>query len=188
MRPMADTEIVEQTAGTADGDGTPPGSPSPAPAAQSGLPTWARRSIIAVVLLSALAVAVWGAQSADSSGNEVVNDGAVISLFPVEGGQALRQTRVGAELTPGYDGRLTVNGIAIPEEQMEGARDPATVDPSDLEQNGLRPNNRNSVYFKPGPGKVIEEFDQGPVTISLRYFEDLQEDTARTVTWTIRVD
>ena len=55
MTPMADTEIVEQTAGTVDGGGTPPEVPSPAPASSSsGLPTWARRSIIAVVLLSAL--------------------------------------------------------------------------------------------------------------------------------------
>ena len=82
----------------------------------------------------------------------------------------------------------TIDGVAVPEEQMEGARDPADVDPEDLAENGLRPNNRNRVYFQPGPGKVIEEFDSGLVTIELSYFKERQPDTARTVRWQIRVD
>ena len=81
-----------------------------------------------------------------------------------------------------------MNGISIPEEQMEGARDPASVDPDDLAENGLRPNNRNRVFFTPGPGKVIEEFDNGIVTITVRYFpEGLEDSSARSVTWQIRV-
>ena len=66
---------------------------------------------------------------------------------------------------------------------------PSKVDPADLAKNGVRPNNRNSVFFKPGPGKVIEEFDHGTVTIALDYFlEEQQETTSNRVTWTIRVD
>ena len=151
-------------------------------------PTWLRRTIIGVVLLGALAVAVWGSASANDGGDRNVLDGSIVSLFPGDGAQALRQTAVGADLAVGYDGRLTVNGISVPEAQMEGARDPATVAPDDLAKNGLRPNNRNSVYFKPGKGKVIEEFQQGTVTITMRYWPDGQQDKARTVTWTIRVD
>lgn len=166
-----------------------PALPAPAPVDISGMPTWLRRTVIAVVLLAALGVAVWGATTGGSGAEQQLVKGAIINLSPPEGGQALRQTAVGADLAPGYDGRLTVNGIAIPEEQMEGARDPATLSAKDLAENGVRANNRNSVYFKPGPGKVIEEFQHGTVTIALDYFKDRrQSTTTNRVTWTIRVD
>ena len=168
----------------------PPAPGSPPPAVDEGWPTWLRRSVIAVVMLSALAIAAWGATKADdaSPGDGPGLGAAVVDLFPDDGAQALRQTRIGADLATGYDGRLTIDGVAIPEEQLEGARDPATVDPEDLAENGLRPNNKNRVYFQPGPGKVIEEFDTGLVSIQLSYFLEGQPDTARTVSWQIRVD
>ncbi|WP_426571774.1 hypothetical protein [Aquihabitans sp. McL0605] len=163
--------------------------PAPPPVDIGGWPTWVRRTVIAVVLLGALGFAVWASNSAGSGTSNQEVSGAIVSLTPPDGAQALRQTEVGAELAVGYDGRLTVNGIAIPEDQMVGARDPKTVDPADLAKNGVRPNNRNSVYFKPGPGKVIEEFEHGTVTIQMKYFKDgRQATTANTVTWTIRVD
>jgi hypothetical protein len=166
-----------------------PAGPASAPPDIGGMPTWLRRTLIAVVLLSALAIAVWGVRSAGTSDENQLVKGAIVGLSPPNDGQALRQTAVGADLAPGYDGRLTVNGIPIPEAQMEGARDPETVSAADLAKNGLRPNNRNSVFFKPGPGKVIEEFDHGTVTIALDYFlEEQQETTSNRVTWTIRVD
>ena len=40
-----------------------------------------------------------------------------------------------------------------------------------------------------GPGKVIERYGTGVLTIQLRYFEDQRERaTSRTVTWHVRVD
>ncbi len=170
---------------------TPPTTPATEPVSIDKIPAWARRTIIGVLLVGAMAAfVVWGIGSADP-GTSNLGD-AIVTLSPGEGAQVPIQTAVGADLKPGYDGRLTItNGgqtVTIPEEQMEGARDPATVDPDDLAQNGLRPNNRNSVYFKPGPGKVIEEFTQGEVVITLRYFPERREGEAESVTWTIRVD
>ena len=82
-----------------------------------------------------------------------------------------------------------VNGIAIPEEQMEGALDPD--DPSNkqnIEMYGLRMNNRQRVVFRPGPGKVIEEFVQGEIQITLRYFPAGHADTeSRETSWTVTV-
>jgi hypothetical protein len=112
----------------------------------------------------------------------------IVAQFPAPGGRALRQTDVGAELLVGYDGRLTVNGIEIPEEDMEGAVDPSTLSEEELRQYGVRPTSRNRVVFRPGPGKVIEEFEPGEVTIVLRYFKDFRADTtSRVVTWTVNV-
>jgi hypothetical protein len=156
------------------------------------IPTWARRTIIAVLVGGTFLLAVWGTRAADPGAGGDLGE-AVVALSPGEGAQAPRQTAVGADLQPGFDGRLTIvsggQTYSIPEEQMEGARDPATVDPQDLAENGIRPNNRNSVFFRPGPGKVIEEFVQGDVVVTVRYFEEgLESEGSESVTWTIRVD
>lgn len=180
---MGDTDLD-----TPDASAATPADTTPDPIDIGGWPTWLRRTVIIVALSVSFALFAWGSQGARSGGGDDNLDGAIVALSPVDGAQALRQTSVGAELAPGYDGRLTVNGIAIPEEQMDGAIDPASVSAEDLERYGLRPNNRNRVYFTPGPGKVIEEYDTGTVNIALRYFEERQEASARTVTWSIRVD
>jgi len=163
-------------------------APSTDPTAKS-MPDWARRTIIGAIVVVAFGILIWGTGSIQTDGGGAPLDGTIVSLSPPDGAQALRQTSIGAELIAGFDGRLTINGIEIPEEQMEGAIDPNSVSADELAKYGVRPNNRNRVYFSPGPGKVIEEFDTGTVTISLRYFKDkLEESTSRTVTWTIRVD
>ncbi len=174
---MVDTEIAAEQ----------PALAAPAPEPIGGWPNWARRSLIALVLISALAVAVWMVASSNSGQNDGLDKAVIISLTPNDGAQALRQTEVGADLAVGYDGRLTINGIEIPEEQMVGARDPSLVAPDDLKANGLRANNRNQVYFKPGPGKVIETFDQGTVDIVLRYFKEAGGSNGGTVRWSIKV-
>ena len=144
--------------------------------------------MIALILLSAFAAAAWLIGSTDSDDDTNLDRNVVISLTPNENAQALRQTQVGADLAVGYDGRLTINGVEIPEGEMVGARDPSKVDPADLRQFGIRPNNRNQVYFKPGPGKVIEEFEPGTVDIVLRYFKDGEPaEGTGTVTWSIKV-
>lgn len=180
MNPMVDTEFADET--------EQPALAAPATPAPGGWPDWLRRSIIAVILLSALGIAAWMVGSSNSGRDADLDRKAIISLTPNDGSQALRQTEVGAELGVGYDGRLIINGIEIPEEQMVGARDAATLSEDELVQDGLRANNRNRVFFKPGPGKVIEKFDQGTVDIVLRYFEDGQQGSSGgIVRWSIRV-
>ncbi|HRW38660.1 MAG TPA: hypothetical protein P5254_13235 [Aquihabitans sp.] len=170
-------------------DPPPADAPPASSAAAGGWPTWARRALIAVVLGSTLALAAWGAGFTVSGGGDDHLDEAIIALFPRDGAQALRQTAIGADLQPGYDGRLQINGIDIPEDQMDGAIDPNSVTQAQLDRYGIRPNNKNHVFFTPGPGKVIEEYDTGVLTIVLRYFRDEREDaTSRTVTWNVRVD
>lgn len=171
-------------------DTTEPDLAEPAaPAPRQGWPTWLRRTTIAVAMAVGIGAAVWGAQSSSVGDEGNPLDPAIVALFPNDGAQALRQTSVGAELAPGYDGRLTINGIVIPEEQMDGAIDPTSVSRAELQKYGIRPNSKNRVFFTPGPGKVIEEYDTGTVAITVRYFQErLEESTARTVSWSIRVD
>lgn len=180
MNPMADTEIADET--------EQPALEAPAPVALGGWPNWLRRTVIGVSLLAAFAAAAWLIGGTEPNENVDLDKTVIISLTPNDNAQAPRQTEVGADLAVGYDGRLTINGIEIPEEQMVGARDATLVDPKDLAQNGLRGSNPNQVYFKPGPGKVIEAFEPGTVDITLRYFKDGQPSVgAGTVSWSIKV-
>ncbi|MEZ5203739.1 MAG: hypothetical protein R2701_04955 [Acidimicrobiales bacterium] len=175
---------------TTSSDAEAPGSPgSPTTRTAGELPTWLRRTIIAAIVVAATGVLLWGTSVIQTDGGGEPLDGTIVSLTPHDDAQVLRQTSVGAELQPGYDGRLTIDGIDIPEDQMDGAIDPNSVTAEDLAKYGIRPNNRNRVYFTPGPGKVIEEFTTGRVTVVMRYFEDkLEASTSRTVSWSFRVD
>jgi hypothetical protein len=151
----------------------------------------ARRAIrivaTTVALVLAAGIFAYSCSKGETSPESTAHP-AIVAQFPAPGGRALRQTDVGAELALGYDGRLTVNGIDIPEEDMEGAVDPDSLTEAELRQYGVRPTSRNRVFFRPGPGKVIEEFEPGEVTIVLRYFKDSRADTTtRVVTWTVHV-
>lgn len=148
-----------------------------------------RRLVIAVLLVAAVALLVIGFGGTDGSGGDQ-RDAAVVALFPGEGDRVLSQSQVGAELQAGYDGRLTINGVAIPEEQMEGALSPEAESQLSSEERGrgVRPNNKNSVKFKPGPSKALARLDTGAVELVVRYWrvED-GEDNARRFSWTIYV-
>lgn len=149
---------------------------------------WVFRILSIAALLVAAAIFAYGCNVGESADDATAN-AAIVEQYPAPGGRALRQTEVGATLALGFDGRLTVNGVAIPEEQMEGALDPDDpANRSTIEEFGLRMNNRHRVVFRPGPGKVIEAFEQGEIQITLQYFPaGRQETEARTTSWTATV-
>jgi hypothetical protein len=162
------------------------------PAAPKPASRWLWRLAAVAVLALAAAVLYFGSSRAEVTQPTSTGDLVVTVLSPGDGAKALRQTQVGADLLPGYDGRLTINGLAIPEEEMEGVVDPSSPEAQLLptDQAGqLRPNNRNRVYFAPGPGKVIEKLPQGQTTITVTYFKDGLPTVGRgSLTWTIDVD
>ena len=138
-----------------------------------------------------LLVVTWqGTQSGEGGGSGCANP-AVVAWDPCPGSRILRQAQIGVELKPGYDGRITVNGIAVPEAQMEGAIAPGTeaYDQLSPEERALgpRPNNKNVVKFQPGEGKVVEEFS-GQVRVGIRYWQESEgEDTAQPLSYTVFV-
>lgn len=185
---ITETPATGNSAGASPPPGSPAG-PAPVPGGGGGWPKWLRRSLIAVVLVACAGLLVWGNRHADVGKVPKDRDPVIVAQLPPPGGRVPQQSEVGAELKQGYDGRLTINGVAIPEEQMEGARNPRTITPDDLRKNGLRPNNHNRVYFTPGPGKVFEKFGTGNLYVSVQYFRDHQSRaTGRTITWTITID
>ena len=124
-----------------------PLAPDPAPRPVS----WRYRAFVAVALLvagAALVVAVQATQT-DEERPAVVNGRAdvVEHVYPRNGAEVLRQVEIGIDLAPGHEGRLVVNGEAIPEEDLR-----------------LVPE-QNQVFFLPGPGKALETLPSGTTCV-----------------------
>jgi hypothetical protein len=149
--------------------------------------SWRRLAIVAVLALAGLCLYVAGRSGGDTdpagtSGTET----AIESYQPSPGGRVLRQSEVGVVLREGYDGRITIDGVAIPEDQMVGAID--ETNPEFDPETGPRPNNKNVVKYQPGPGRAVTEYATGSVEITIRYWRIADgPDSATTTTYTVRV-
>ncbi len=175
----------------ADHDGDPERAEAPArpPRPRATGRDWLRRGAILLALVAAASLFVWGTRDTESGLDAGSNDPVIVSRVPLPGAIEPRQVDIGAELQIGFDGRLQINGIDIPEDEMIGALDPATVSADELERLGIRPNNRNSVRFRPGPGKVIESLPRGEVQVTVTYFRDRSPQENRgSDTWTFTVN
>jgi hypothetical protein len=93
--------------------------------------------------LAGLAILIAAAFMASTDPEPLVGQPALEAIFPTEGADIVSQDRVGADLAPGYVGELAVNGITIPEDQLE-------------QDNGL-----NQLVFRPAEGKVLSALYPG---------------------------
>jgi hypothetical protein len=100
-----------------------------------------------VVLSVILAVAVAGFFMAFASGSDPPQplriDPAVERVEPEPGTLALRQSRIGVDLVPGYTAQLLVDGVTIPDDQVEKVI-------------GL-----DQYWFTPGPGTETGQLAPG---------------------------
>ncbi|MCU1354204.1 MAG: hypothetical protein JWM05_3413 [Acidimicrobiales bacterium] len=157
----------------------------PAATGRDEWPAWLRRSVIAVALVVAAGFFVFATQRGQHGDTGPANDPAVEQRVPGPGARVLQQAQVGAQLKPGYDGRVSVNGIEVPEDQMAGAVDPSS---SIAAKYGVRPNTKQDVLFIPGPGKVIEKLPPGRATIQVRLWKIIEGPSkSRTISWEIAV-
>lgn len=112
--------------------------------------TRARLAITAVLALAAAAfgLAVW------LSDTGVEDDAPVVAargaapvdgfrLRPGEGTQFIHGSDIGVDLQPGWEARLVVEGIEIPEGELR------------------RIPGQNQVFFRPGPGQSVERLRPG---------------------------
>ncbi len=153
-----------------------------------------RRAVIAALLLVAVGCLVVAVQSGGGTdpADPVDAQAAIVAFTPTPGSRVIRQSTVGVMLEQGYDGRLTINGTAIPEEEMEGAIVPGSEAYEALSdedrQKGPRPNNKEQVLYRPGPGKAVADLGTGEVQIVVRYWRVSEgEQTARTFPYSIYV-
>lgn len=155
---------------------------------QSPAVVWGRRIGITALLVLAVFILVKGTQRAETSLDVIDSNPVIVNQAPLPGSIVLYQSELGVELAPGYDGRLVVNGVEVPEDELQGAVDPSTLSPEDLARYGIRPNGRNRLFFNPGPGKAIDELPQGVNSVTVYYHRDRQPDVdTGSVTWSFSV-
>jgi hypothetical protein len=103
-----------------------------------------RYGIVVSLLLAAAAAALYiGVVSSVDHKTEITNSQNVVAVRPADGDSALRQARIFAELKSGFTGILIVDGIEIPEDQLD------------------RLEGINTVGFTPGAGTEISELTPG---------------------------
>lgn len=166
---------------------TSPTASAPTPSSPPDPYKWVRRGIEVALLTAAIAFLVYAlGRSPDQADVNPVHDPAVLIQVPAPGANVPRQSQVGARLQPGYDGRITINGIDVPEDQMDGAI-PTTSREYDP-RFGVRPNHRDLVMYTPGPGKVIDRYGTRQVIITVHFWRIADgRSTERAVTWSIYV-
>jgi hypothetical protein len=143
-------------------------------AMSEGARTVIRRVVIAALLVFAAGLVWYSGSVKGEPAAPSLTDSAVEQLVPArDTPTAIRQAEIGIDLAPGWDADLRINGVDIPED--EERRNPPL----------------NQVFFRPGPGKVIEALAPGPVTVTAIIWRptagETRDNGSRTVTWSFRV-
>ncbi len=159
----------------------------------------ARRLAIALLVLvciGGVAVAVASTREVDANGDTVLEGGdpcevlisgedvdapacdpndepigeIVEQLFPARDAEALQQVQVGVDLGGRFTGVLVVDGTEVPESQL--VRQPAL----------------NQVFFSPGEGQVVEEWEPGRNCVRAIVWPIIEgRSESRTVDWCFEV-
>ncbi|HTN78538.1 MAG TPA: hypothetical protein VMK16_02595 [Acidimicrobiales bacterium] len=130
-----------------------------------------RRIGISALIAAALVTIVVGfmqVQTGDSTTTPV--DPAIEALVPQPGELVLRQSQVGVDLAPGYEGTLDIDSTPIPDDQL-------TINAP-----------LNQVFYQPGPGKEFSQFAPGRHCVTAHFFKSVDgPDTARAYSWCFNV-
>jgi hypothetical protein len=139
----------------------------------AGSSIYSTRFKIGAVVVLAIAITLFGVaiRSFDDGGDDPVlsesNSAVVENLIPRRDAQVPQQSNVGIDLVTGWDGVLVVNGVIIPEDQLQ-------VTP----EIGL-------IEFTPGDGKAVEELEPGQNCVSAVIWKisDGRGVSDRTIPW-----
>ena len=110
-------------------------------------------------------------------GNPVIE-----ALFPEPDAEVLRQTSIGIDLIAGYEAELTINGVAIPPDQINVLRD--LENPRESAQtSGTFGSTLNRFLYQPLEGRAVPEL-QGDRNCVVAVYWPLSDATARsTIEW-----
>jgi hypothetical protein len=115
-------------------------APTPPPPMSAGR---YRVLVAGLLVAAALALAIGIAVTDTSHPDDKTQSDIVEHFIPNPNDEVLRQSELGIDLAPGYDGTLMVNGVDIPVEDQR------------------RVPEQNQVFFTPGEGKAVEELHAG---------------------------
>ncbi len=119
-----------------------------------------------LIALAALGIVIAVDNGRTSPTNLADLNPAVNALLPPDGGTVLRQSTVGITVASGYQARLIVNGVSIPEGQMSG-------------DTGL-----GQYHFTPGEGTILDTLHGGQNCITATYWRAAEgPGNGETTTW-----
>ncbi len=103
------------------------------------------------------------------TGDRPSRDELVEQLIPTEGSEQLSQVQVGIDLGPGYSAHLVVNGVPIPDDELQ-------------ERLAL-----NQVFFTPAEGLAVEELRAGDNVVRADIYSLVDGSDVRSVEWHFQV-
>jgi hypothetical protein len=115
------------------------------------MPVAVRRVIIVLLLLVA-GSAVFGLTRLSSEPSQPL-DSIIESRQPNDGEKILQQSQITIDLLSGWDGKLTIDGIPIPDDQLIKVRE------------------QGIIRFQPAKGKALEYFPAGQNCITFTYWQ-----------------
>lgn len=127
-----------------------------------------RRVLLGIAALMGAVAILLALFLADTDDNDVTITGnaAVDALIPPRNAEVLSQVDVGIDLAPGYDARLTINGVDIPPGQIR-------------HDSGL-----NRFTFRPDQGKAIERLQAEQNCALVAYWrQEIGPAEAATISW-----
>lgn len=130
-----------------------------------------RRILLSLLTVGALAlIGIGFSMTEEPDRGEQIYDAAVRQVFPSGGELDLRQSSIGFQLAPEYTGRLQVDGLDIPDDQMQY-------------QVGL-----NIWLFRPGPDTETGALRPGRHTARAIFWQrDATEAESRSYSWSFNV-
>jgi len=126
------------------------------------------------------------------TGDEVTNlPDAIEEINPTpDAAQVLQQTSVSVDLAEGYEGELTVDGVALETIRLDELS-PIDAEPGeqiDVPPGAIFEPGNGTLSFRPGEGTGIDSFDPGVHNVTVRYWRSVEgPDSARSYTWTFMV-
>ena len=132
-----------------------------------------RRLVIGLLLTAGIGIFLLSGRYGVSDPKPLVTDSAVEAFIPANNSPNVpRQTEIGIDLADGWTGKLNINGIDIPDDQLR------------------RNEPLNQLFFTPGPGKEIERLGPGPVFAIATIWRSIASETeadGRQVRWAFSV-
>jgi hypothetical protein len=149
------------------------GSPQTNGAAPASLYPTRFKLVVAAVLVMVAVVGVIAYQQIDTSNGSNSTGGNpsfVERVIPDRDSQLVQQGTVGIDLKSGWDGTLAIDGVAIPEDQLDVTE------------------SFNLVQFTPGPDKALRALPIGKLCATATVWQQAAgKRSARPVTWCFEV-
>ena len=152
LGPVGHTGSVSdiETDNEAEFEGSPR-PPTKVPGVWKQMPVAIKIALVLLVLVAGGAILVASHETSQSQAQ--FDNGVVEQLIPNNGDKILQQDQVGIRLADGYTGSLVVNGLPVPDDQVDKVQA------------------LNEVLFQPGDGKVVQDWPAGQNCVVASYWK-----------------